>query len=135
MPDITMCNNETCTLKERCYRHTAIPDDYWQSWAFFEQNEDGTCDNFYPTAVEYADSNKTVREFSPVVGNIEEEELTPVDGVMMQLTSVCALELPSLEEESLSGAKSLLETLHDASEHLRSLYVKLNAIIKEHEAQ
>jgi len=34
MPDITMCRNETCSLKEYCYRYTAKPSG-WQSYSYF----------------------------------------------------------------------------------------------------
>ena len=30
--DITMCEGRDCPAKDRCYRHTATPDKYWQSW-------------------------------------------------------------------------------------------------------
>ena len=36
MPDITMCCNYDCPLKTKCYRYRAIPDPYWQSFAFFQ---------------------------------------------------------------------------------------------------
>jgi hypothetical protein len=36
MPDITMCVNKACPLKEGCYRFTAKPDPYRQSYAMFE---------------------------------------------------------------------------------------------------
>lgn len=36
MPDITMCCNYDCPLKEKCYRYRAIPDEYWQSFAMFK---------------------------------------------------------------------------------------------------
>lgn len=32
MTDYTMCPGESCHLKERCYRYTARPDPFWQSW-------------------------------------------------------------------------------------------------------
>ena len=32
MPDITMCKGTGCPKKETCYRFTATPDKYWQSW-------------------------------------------------------------------------------------------------------
>ena len=32
MPDITMCNDQKCPQKERCYRFTAIPNPYRQSY-------------------------------------------------------------------------------------------------------
>lgn len=31
-----MCQNENCPLKDGCYRYTATPDEYRQSYAMFE---------------------------------------------------------------------------------------------------
>ena len=42
MPDITMCLNNNCPRKTRCYRYCAVPSD-WQSFAHFEHKE---CENF-----------------------------------------------------------------------------------------
>ncbi len=43
MPDITMCANKYCPLRDHCYRAQAKPCDYWQSWAEFqfERFDDG----------------------------------------------------------------------------------------------
>ena len=35
MPDISLCKNESCPLKDNCYRYTATPGEY-QSYAEFE---------------------------------------------------------------------------------------------------
>lgn len=48
MSDITMCTNDACPLRSRCYRHTAKPDPYWQSFQYFMLNLGGGCDYFYP---------------------------------------------------------------------------------------
>lgn len=32
MPDITMCSGGNCPNKEGCYRYTATPSHYWQSY-------------------------------------------------------------------------------------------------------
>jgi len=32
MPDITMCPGTNCPYKESCYRFTAKPSEYWQSY-------------------------------------------------------------------------------------------------------
>lgn len=32
MPDITMCTGEGCVLKDSCYRYTAQPSEYRQSY-------------------------------------------------------------------------------------------------------
>ena len=46
MPDITMCcNNDACKIKDTCYRNTAIPEKWRQSYAYFylDFGEDGKC--------------------------------------------------------------------------------------------
>ena len=45
MPDITMCVNSACPIKETCYRFKAKPSEY-QSMAHFEPDADGSCYNF-----------------------------------------------------------------------------------------
>jgi len=47
MPDISMCENQTCPLKETCYRFKAIPNTH-QSYADFKPDEKGKCDYYYP---------------------------------------------------------------------------------------
>lgn len=47
MPDISMCQNQFCTLKENCYRFKATPNEFRQSYGVFTQNEDKTCDYFW----------------------------------------------------------------------------------------
>lgn len=32
MSDITMCKGMDCTIKNECYRYTAKPNEYWQSY-------------------------------------------------------------------------------------------------------
>lgn len=44
MPDISLCRNEFCPLRNNCYRATAVPSEYMQSYAVFELKEDGSCD-------------------------------------------------------------------------------------------
>ena len=47
MPDITMCWGDNCPIKETCYRYTATPSKWRQSY-FAETpiKEDNTCDHF-----------------------------------------------------------------------------------------
>jgi len=46
MPDIAMCKNEACPSKLMCYRFTATPSDFRQSFAEFKH--DGLkCDAFW----------------------------------------------------------------------------------------
>ena len=46
MPDITMCKNSKCSVKDNCYRFKAEPDPIYQSYAFFRGVEKDDC--FYP---------------------------------------------------------------------------------------
>jgi len=45
MPDISMCNNSKCPLREDCYRFKAKPG-YYQTYADFEYDEEEGCDYF-----------------------------------------------------------------------------------------
>jgi len=54
MPDISMCCNRDCPIREKCYRYRARPDKYWQSYAFFEYKDD-KCDNFWELDVRVDD--------------------------------------------------------------------------------
>lgn len=47
MPDISLCVNDKCPLRKECYRFTAIPSDFLQSYTFFNLNADGTCNWFW----------------------------------------------------------------------------------------
>lgn len=52
MPDITMCRNDECPLKEKCYRFIAEPN-YRQSYSYFAfdfnlETEEFECEFFYP---------------------------------------------------------------------------------------
>lgn len=47
MPDISLCNNFTCPLRNNCYRATSVPSEYMQSYAVFNLNADGTCNWFW----------------------------------------------------------------------------------------
>ena len=46
MPDIIMCENKTCPLRYKCYRATAKPGLYWQSFFIFDY-KDGKCEYFW----------------------------------------------------------------------------------------
>ena len=48
MPDISMCDNTQCPSKEYCYRFTAIPSKFMQSYASFTLEDDEmSCSYFY----------------------------------------------------------------------------------------
>lgn len=40
MPDITMCATTTCKARDRCYRHTATPSVYRQSYVDFSRGRE-----------------------------------------------------------------------------------------------
>lgn len=46
MPDFALCKNYICPLSERCRRFTSKPDEYLQSYAEFEPDDEGNCDFF-----------------------------------------------------------------------------------------
>ncbi len=49
MPDIAMCQNQTCPLANQCYRFTATPSEMAQAYVTFSPNSDGNCEHFWPT--------------------------------------------------------------------------------------
>lgn len=42
MPDISMCQNKTCPLNQKCYRFKATPSSHWQAYANFTPVVDPT---------------------------------------------------------------------------------------------
>jgi hypothetical protein len=47
MPDISMCRNEKCKFKEECYRFTAKPDEFRQSYGTFKCKDKVSIDTFF----------------------------------------------------------------------------------------
>lgn len=47
MPDITMCVGTDCPQKETCYRYTAKPNEYRQSYFMEAPIKDGKCDMYW----------------------------------------------------------------------------------------
>lgn len=49
MADIAKCIGVSCPLKESCYRYTATPSDYWQSYfmSIPYDNDKESCDNYW----------------------------------------------------------------------------------------
>jgi hypothetical protein len=53
MPDISMCDSETCPLKTNCYRNPASgtkPSEHRQSWFMGLPSEGETCNHYWPVA-------------------------------------------------------------------------------------
>jgi len=40
MPDLTMCATTTCKARDRCYRHTAKHNPYWQPCDDFSRGQE-----------------------------------------------------------------------------------------------
>ena len=56
MPDISKCANEACPDKDKCYRYTSQPNNYFQNYDDFAPDEKtGICDYFMPI---YNDKDK-----------------------------------------------------------------------------
>lgn len=48
MPDIAMCKGDNCPRKTQCYRYTAPPSEFRQSWFMTAPvKPDGSCTYFY----------------------------------------------------------------------------------------
>ena len=48
MADISMCKGNGCSKKEKCYRHTAVQNEYWQTFFLKEPiDEKGECEYFW----------------------------------------------------------------------------------------
>ena len=51
--DISMCENRKCPSSKYCYRFTAIPSEFRQSYADFTvKNGEDKCDNFWSNGVD-----------------------------------------------------------------------------------
>lgn len=48
MPDISMCDGFGCPKKDLCYRHTAIPSPFCQTYSQFRIDKDGRCEDYWP---------------------------------------------------------------------------------------
>ena len=47
MPDISMCKNDKCKFKEDCYRFTAKPSEFMQSYAEFNCKDKVAIDTWF----------------------------------------------------------------------------------------
>ena len=62
MPDIALCSNSQCPLRDNCYRYRAIPSKYNQVYTKFRPFRNEECDAFWD-AREYAPTRlRTVDE-------------------------------------------------------------------------
>jgi len=46
--DIAMCEGKSCPLKDNCYRHLAIENEFRQSYFAEPPFKDGECEYFWP---------------------------------------------------------------------------------------
>lgn len=49
MPDISLCENNKCIYRFKCFRYRAVSNRYWQPWAYFNKNKpaDSECKFFW----------------------------------------------------------------------------------------
>ena len=47
MPDITMCQNKECPLKDTCYRHEAKPNEMQPFFVDMKPDENGECEYYW----------------------------------------------------------------------------------------
>ncbi len=52
--DITMCDGQGCDLKTTCYRYTATPNEYMQSYFTETPIKNGECEHYWQDAKERA---------------------------------------------------------------------------------
>ena len=48
MPDITMCDDESCPMNRKCYRYMAIPSTHRQSYFIDSPRKNENCEYFDP---------------------------------------------------------------------------------------
>lgn len=53
MADITMCPGTNCPHKEKCYRFTAKPCEYWQAYFTEPPIKDGKCEYYWGENAEF----------------------------------------------------------------------------------
>ncbi len=51
MADISMCRNSLCPSKSECYRFTAPPNPYRQTYKDFHHDDSGRCAYFAPITI------------------------------------------------------------------------------------
>lgn len=52
MTDISKCDGERCSRKDKCHRHVASEDDLWQSWTASPPLCEDGCADFIPVREE-----------------------------------------------------------------------------------
>lgn len=64
MPDISMCKNETCPSRFKCYRYQATPSKYLQCYASFAPKDgEDKCDYFWATDREFVNAGMSIEEY------------------------------------------------------------------------
>ncbi len=64
MADITMCDGENCKLAKECFRHTAEPDAFRQSWFSVSPNSGPRdCAEFLPQYSSVKDYLAAVKDY------------------------------------------------------------------------
>lgn len=54
MADISMCQNVKCKDRDSCYRFTATPNPYWQSYILLPSKNKNECEFYWDNKKPYA---------------------------------------------------------------------------------
>lgn len=60
MPDISMCKNDTCKRRLRCYRYMATPTSKWQAYSTFCTDNSKGANCMYFSAIQASDEIRTI---------------------------------------------------------------------------
>ena len=70
MPDISMCDNQSCPSNKYCYRFTAKPSEYRQSYADFSVEKDEmNCSYFWSNGVDSIKCDNVHSEGNTCISN------------------------------------------------------------------
>jgi len=123
MPDITMCSGANCPLKDECYRYTAEPSKFKQSYFMNPPIKDGKCE--YQMEV-YTKATKQVVKDSLTTQTIEERalELYPENSDMADIKEIKKADMKE-EEWEVSRRKELELELREGAYSIDSRKSKI----------
>ena len=70
MTDYTMCTTKICPIKKSCYRFTAEPEKYWQSYNDFYDADRNDCKYYIKETNEVEVTQKAVQAVSHFFRNL-----------------------------------------------------------------
>jgi hypothetical protein len=70
MPDLTMCENKDCPLKETCYRYIAHPDIIQSYGEFHPDSGSNTCEHYMQAEQITVNNKKVYRTYRGGIWNL-----------------------------------------------------------------